>query len=245
MSDNTPSHPSTVYALNTFTLKDPKDVDTVVELIKKGVLTTSSKNPGYLSDKIFKGADSKVVVNMSEWSGGLSQLASNHQGNEANPVYNAEMDEVGQYATFAVMAYTLVFEHSSEQSETSDKQAVVALMHDLGQAIIKRDHAQAERVLASDFRAVGWNARDVDREGYIKVHFAPEHNFIQFEPSNTQVQIYGEIALLFGVNLVHDANLGSDVDQQKFTAVASHRNGTWQLIAYQETQVPNPTQSAS
>lgn len=244
MSENTSSIPSTVYALNTFTLKDPRDVDTVVELIKKGVLTTSSKNPGYLSDKVFKSADNKVIVNMSEWSGGISQIASNHQGNEANPSYTAQMEEVGQYASFAAMAYSLVFEHSGEQSETLDKQAIVALMRDLGQAIIQRDRVQAEHILASDFRAVGWNARDVDREGYIKVHFASEHNFIQFEPANTQVQIYGSIALLFGVNMVHDANLGADVDQQKFTAVASRRNGSWQLIAYQETQVPNATQTA-
>ena len=244
MSENTPSTSSTIYALNTFTLKDPKDVDTVVELIKKGVLSTSSKNPGYLSDKVFKSADHKVIVNMSEWSGGLSQIASNHQGNEANPSYTAQMEEVGQYANFAAMAYSLVFEHSGEQSETADKQAVVALMRDLGQAIIRRDRVQAERILSSDFRAVGWNARDVDREGYIKVHFASTHNFIQFEPSNTQVQIYGDIALLFGINLVHDANLGTDVDQQKFTAAASRRNGSWQLIAYQETQVPNATQTA-
>ena len=92
MSDITSHSEPRVFDLNVFTLKDPNNVDIVVELVKKGVLTTSSKNPGYLSDNVFKSADGKTIINMSTWSGGLPQIASNHQRNEANPDYQAEME---------------------------------------------------------------------------------------------------------------------------------------------------------
>ena len=155
MSDISSHSEPRVFALNVFTLKDPNNVDIVVELVKKGVLTTSSKNPGYLSDNVFKSADGKTIINMSTWSGGLPQIASNHQRNEANPDYQAQMEEVGIYTDFTAMAYTLVFEHTTAPSTTADEQSVVALLHDLGQAVMHRDRATVERILAPDFKATG------------------------------------------------------------------------------------------
>ena len=82
------------------------------------------------------------------------------------------------------------------------------------------------------------NARTVDRESYIQVHFAQEHRFTQFEPRDTEVRLYGDTALIFGVNMVNDANLERGIDHQQFTAVALRRDEAWNLVAYQETLAP-------
>lgn len=98
-----------VYSFATITLKNPADADQVLEMIKTGVVTTSSKNAGFVAGKIFKSADGKTIVNYSEWTGGLEQMQANHQRNEQNPDYQRQIQAIEKLATFAPMAYTLVF----------------------------------------------------------------------------------------------------------------------------------------
>ena len=104
---------SKVYVLATMTLKDAADADKVVELVKSGVETTSSKNESFIRDRVFKSVDGKTIVNYSEWTGGLETMQANHQKNEQNPDYKKQIAEVEKYATFAPMVYTLVFEHEA------------------------------------------------------------------------------------------------------------------------------------
>ena len=103
-----------VYVLATMTLKNAADADKVVELVKSGIQTTSSKNEGFVRSRVFKSADGQTVVNYSEWTGGLAAMGANHQKNEQNPEYTRQIAEVEQYATFAPMAYTLAFEYKAE-----------------------------------------------------------------------------------------------------------------------------------
>lgn len=106
-----------IYVTNTFTLHDPADADGLIDLVKAGIVSTSSKNPGYVSDTVLRAADGKSVVNLSVWSGGLEQLGANHAANEANPDYGRQMADVGALADIQPMAYTVAFRHEAPASE--------------------------------------------------------------------------------------------------------------------------------
>lgn len=106
-----------VYATNLFTLNDSAKIDTVLEMIRSGIETTSSKNPGYVSDTVYRAVDSKSVLNFSTWSGGVEQLMANHSANESNPDYGRQIRALGEYAEFTSNAYTIAFEHRKAASD--------------------------------------------------------------------------------------------------------------------------------
>lgn len=112
--------PDLVYATNTFTLKDPADAGAVVEFIRRGVETISSKNPGFISDVVLVSADGTSVMNLSLWSGGLRQLGANHEQNEHNPDYERQMAEVGRLAEVTGGAYTIAFTHGQEAGSSAE-----------------------------------------------------------------------------------------------------------------------------
>lgn len=111
--------PDEVTVINAFTLHHPADADRVVGLIREGVETTSSKNPGFVSDRVYRGIDGKVVLNVSTWRGGLATLQQNHAANEASPVYREQLAEVGRYADSQATVYTLAFEHGQNRQRSS------------------------------------------------------------------------------------------------------------------------------
>ncbi len=117
MSDN-----DQIYAGNVFTLKDPADVDTLIGMIRQGIETTSSKNPGYVADTVYRSVDGKTVLNFSTWSGGVEQLIANHAANEANRDYGRQMATIGEHADFASNAYFAAFRHggASDEPEITD-----------------------------------------------------------------------------------------------------------------------------
>ena len=107
-----------VYATNLFTLKDPSRIDDLVAMIRKGVESTSSKNPGYIADTVYRSVDGKSVLNFSTWSGGVERLMANHAANEANPNYGRQMQAIGEYADAVGGAYTAVFQHGQSSAAT-------------------------------------------------------------------------------------------------------------------------------
>ncbi len=112
MSQNPDQVADRVYATNVFTPKNPEQIDHLIELIRTGVETTSSRNPGYLGDTILRAVDGKSVMNVSSWAGGVEQLMANHQANEANPHYGQQMAAIMEIAEFAPGAYTAVYSHN-------------------------------------------------------------------------------------------------------------------------------------
>jgi steroid delta-isomerase-like uncharacterized protein len=110
----TESSSETLYVTNTFTLKNPADAERVIGLIKAGVERTSSKNPGYVSDVVYRSIDGKTVLNASTWRGGVPQLMANHAANEKNPDYAAAMAEIARYADMVpAPPYETAFRHGA------------------------------------------------------------------------------------------------------------------------------------
>jgi steroid delta-isomerase-like uncharacterized protein len=107
-----------IYATNLFTLKDPSRIDDVVEMVRRGVESTSSKNPGYIADTVYRSVDGKSVLNFSTWSGGVEQMTANHAANQANVAYGRQMQAIGEFAETTGGAYTAAFQHGRSLGAT-------------------------------------------------------------------------------------------------------------------------------
>lgn len=125
--------------------------------------------------------------------------------------------------------------------QTSDEQALQALEREFFTAVKRRDQATVERIAAPDFEATGFNGRRVDVAGYVRVHFAPEHEFTQFDTHDVQTRVYGDAAVRTGLIDVEDVKSWRGVDHYRFTATWARQAGAWRLVAYQETTLaPDP-----
>ena len=124
------------------------------------------------------------------------------------------------------------------QSANADDQVIQGLEKEFFTAVKRRDRATVERIAAPDFGATGFNGRHVDLAGYVQVHFAPEHEFAQFDTHEVQTRTYGDAAVRSGLIDVEDTKSGHGVDHYRFTATWARPAGTWRLVAYQETTIP-------
>jgi steroid delta-isomerase-like uncharacterized protein len=132
------------YVANIFTLKPGADLDTLLQRMRHGIETTSSKNPGYLGDTILQSVDGTQVINFSAWSGGLAQLAANNHADAQDPVYVEQMASVTELADMAPMVYTVAYRNGAAPINEAD---------------------EADEVTEADLHRWidAWNSHDIDR----------------------------------------------------------------------------------
>jgi len=145
-------------------------------------------------------------------------------------------------ASVAVLAF--IVQPTVAQSPGDAKENLITIQKQWADARVKPDIAYLERLYAKEFRvhtmdgAVTSRADDIAmfKEGRIKP------DFVRDEDMN--VSVYGEVGIVTGVENVGGTYPAGPLKGQKaelslrFTNVFVHRDGRWQLVLSQSTQIP-------
>ena len=103
------------------------------------------------------------------------------------------------------------------------------------QAVIQRDEAALQRVLADDLSYSHANGRTQNKAEYIAAILKGSGRYESFTESDTQVRVYGGTAVLTGYVDVKMA--GRDLYRVRTLEVYVLNNGRWQMAAKQSARV--------
>ena len=107
------------------------------------------------------------------------------------------------------------------------------------QALLTRDFATLDRLLAEDLTYTHTNAK-VDRKAdYLEPFKSGRTRYVSLDPSEITIRLYSDTAVLTGrmmsVALVMGAESRTDL---RFTSVWIRRDGRWQMVAWHSSRVP-------
>jgi hypothetical protein len=64
---------------------------------------------------------------------------------------------------------------------------------------------------------------------------------VTIEPNEVSVRVYGTVALVTGGAAMHVVQNGADAHIRiRYTNAHVKRNGSWQMVAWQATRIPQP-----
>jgi Domain of unknown function (DUF4440) len=118
--------------------------------------------------------------------------------------------------------------------QSRDERAVLRIEHEWLRALVERDRATLDRILADDFVDSNWKG-ELRTKRQVLDGLGTPHPYSQ-HLRDVKVQLYGSIAIARGLNEVSGKN-GGIVMRIRFTDVLLYRHGNWQAVAPQETPV--------
>jgi ketosteroid isomerase-like protein len=151
-------------------------------------------------------------------------------------------------ALLAVMAASLALSQSKAakviepgKAEREAKQ----VMADLGKALVARDVAMIERLLADDFTFTQPSSNVTDKARMVEIVKTGSFIYESIEILESKVRIYGGTAVVNGrFNVVGGTNGQSESRQIRFTSVYVKQKGRWQIVALQSNFIPPPSQGS-
>jgi ketosteroid isomerase-like protein len=130
---------------------------------------------------------------------------------------------------FPVLASSLVM-----AAQDRDEATVLRLEHEWLRALVERDAATLERILADDFVDSNWKGELHTKKQVLEGLGTPSPYSQHLR--DVRIQLYGSMAIARGLNEISGKD-GQIVMRIRFTDVFLYRHGNWQAIAAQETQV--------
>ena len=143
-------------------------------------------------------------------------------------------------ASAIVLPFSRALAQSSPQPRTTEhaRQTLIALENDWLAHL--RDSATLERILAPDFVHAVEPGEFLTKEQHISwnvKHPLPPNHKARFE--KLQVKLYGDVGIASGIVAISDS--ADHVARTLFTDVFAFRNGRWQAVHAQETNLsPKP-----
>lgn len=149
-------------------------------------------------------------------------------------------------AGVAVLSFTFLTPGIA-QSLGDNERELLTIQKQWAEARVKFDVAYLERLYAKEFRVQSMGGTVVSREEDIAMFreqkIRPE--YVRNEDMN--VSVYGEAAVVTGIENVAGPYPAGPLKGQRaelslrFTNVFVHRDGRWQLVLHQSTQIPKAT----
>tara|TARA_A100001391_G_scaffold163821_1_gene123472 strand:- start:902 stop:2320 length:1419 start_codon:yes stop_codon:yes gene_type:complete len=116
----------------------------------------------------------------------------------------------------------------------------------LSKAIVEADLDVFDRLLADDFTHGSQSGRFRTKAEWMKGKVQGESAYVSFESSELNIRVVGEIAVVTGLSQPKYREGGYIRSGQfRFMRVWAKRNGEWQAIAFQSTEVPQSNEGQS
>jgi RNA polymerase sigma factor (sigma-70 family) len=119
-----------------------------------------------------------------------------------------------------------------------DEQDVLALERDWGDALVRRDAAAVDRIVAYEMTGVDPGGHLWDKRSYVdsvKAGF----NIESYELADVKIRIYGDAAVVAGRTVLNKkSRSGFTPGGSIFTNMYVRRNGCWQCVAWQTVGAP-------
>ena len=202
----------------------------VVAAVEHGVRTILSQSEGFITNRIYRSTNGDAVLNMTEWTC-LEVVKTNHEKNEQNPEFKRQMAAVEPIAKSAPNAYKRV-------GVAIDRDAILAVERALIDAVLTKDRAGAEAVLADEFTATGHAGNFVDRKTYLDIHFTAEREFTEFTTRDQVLVQVADAVLVCGWTSITSAAASRSFGPKRYTALyAPTSGGVWKILYWQETPI--------
>ncbi len=121
---------------------------------------------------------------------------------------------------------------------TSMEQTVMQMEREWSNAIIKKDIAGLKRIIADDFAGVESSGRVVNKAQTISEIESGSDDVQSETAEDLKVRVYGDTAIVTGRLLVNgEKNEAGYNLKLLFTKVWAKRDGQWQVVNYQATQI--------
>jgi ketosteroid isomerase-like protein len=146
------------------------------------------------------------------------------------------MKTLGQWFTFALLfSVTIMGAQKSAPQSSTEEQAVSQLERELAKAYIQGDAKTLARILADELIDTS-DGLVVNKQYHLK--YLNPRNGLTAELSNMKVRVYGNAAVVTGVEVLIEAANKDNAIYYRFTDTFLKREVGWQLIATQRQTVP-------
>ena len=136
--------------------------------------------------------------------------------------------------TIAFSIFTALAFGGEIPAQGRDERTVLRIEHEWLRALVERDHASLERILADDFMDSSWKG-ELRTKRQVLDDLSKPLPYAQ-HLQNIKIKFYGSMALARGLNEISDKN-GRIVTRIRFTDILLYRHGNWEAVAAQETPV--------
>lgn len=121
------------------------------------------------------------------------------------------------------------------------KNALLAMEHEWGPAMVKRDFAALDRIMAPDWVLTAPDGTVQTRDQALADLRSGALKFESMVPSQVEVRLFGDTAIVTGFTDDRGTYKGEDVSgRYRFTDVFVNRNGKWQAVSTHVTPVMTP-----
>ena len=114
------------------------------------------------------------------------------------------------------------------------ERTVLRFERDWLRALVERDRATLDRILADDFMDSNWKG-ELRNKWQVLAGFSKPLPYSQ-RLQDVKINLYQDVAVARGLNVISDQNRRIMM-RIRFTDVLLYRNGYWQAVAAQETPV--------
>jgi hypothetical protein len=131
---------------------------------------------------------------------------------------------------------------ASVSRESLTKEAVRAAERERLQALVDADYAAAARRLAPDFQVINPLGRSSSKEEYIRTLASGENDYLSWVPGEIEVRLDNRTAAVRYRSDVELAVSGRRMSKRHYwnTGLYEYRNGRWQIVWFQVTQINPP-----
>jgi ketosteroid isomerase-like protein len=134
-----------------------------------------------------------------------------------------------------ILALVCVFPVWGQSAAEKD---LIKVENDWGTAWAKGDGKFLEQLYATEYLGTGSDGTVYNKASGIKDDTSPEYTEKSFKLSDLKVHIYGETAVVTGLNSVKFKKGGKAEEvNARFTDVFVKRDGRWQCVATQGTRI--------
>jgi ketosteroid isomerase-like protein len=123
----------------------------------------------------------------------------------------------------------------------SSENEVAKMEREVGEAITRRDTAALDRLIADDFIATNPLGQVLTKNEAIAALNSPEYDLESLVNDEIQVRLFGDVALATALGTAKGRYRGQDASGQfRYLRVWVKRQGRWQAVAAQSTNIPKP-----
>ncbi len=106
-------------------------------------------------------------------------------------------------------------------------------------AMVKRDLATVDKLLAPELIYTHGDGRVIDKAAFIADLKTGDFKYVSIEPTDITVRIFGDTAIVAGGAGMQVVNKGVPAQIRiRYTNTQLRRNGSWQMVSWQATRLP-------
>ncbi len=134
----------------------------------------------------------------------------------------------------------LIQPQSAANPPRSDEQEILDLERAWGTALVNRDAALLDRIVAYEMFGTDPGGHLWDKAAYLEAVKSGAFKIESFELAETRVRVYGDAAVSTGISITNkQSRSGLGRGAARFTDVYVRRNGCWQCVAWQSLGIPD------